>query len=227
MQKKGIQKLLSFIYPIKLGSYVTQYNGVLNINLFDGKKTLDTQQSNYSYGSLQKILHQALENLPFKKNTQQILVLGMGGGSIVATIRNDFLSNAHITLVDIDPVIMEIAEKEFAITSFSNITMVCADALDFIEKENNNFDLIIVDLFINDLIPERFTSKVFIKQISKILVTNGELVFNTIRDTLPEKNKHQLLMALEDVGISVNLLENVDGSNDVILGIKKGDSYLL
>ena len=84
--------------------YTSKISGELEINLVGGKKVLDTKSSNYSYGSLQKLLHIGLEEINFDDIVQNVLVLGMGGGSIVETIRIDFKSKAFIELVEIDEV---------------------------------------------------------------------------------------------------------------------------
>lgn len=55
----------------------------------NGKKVLDTENANYSYGSLQKILEIGLTKVNLK-NVENLLLLGMGGGSIIHSLRNTF-----------------------------------------------------------------------------------------------------------------------------------------
>lgn len=50
-----IKKIFSYFYPIRLKLLESAINGPIEINLVDGRKTLDTKSSNYSYGSLQLI----------------------------------------------------------------------------------------------------------------------------------------------------------------------------
>ena len=188
--------------------------------MFDGKKSLDIDGANYSYGSLQKVLKKALQELPFNEHHQNILVLGMGAGSIVDTIRNDFHSNAAITLVEIDQVIIDIAEKEFGIRDFSNIQIIAQDAVQFVAENNDQYDLVVVDLFIGDRIPEKFTEIAFVKHLARILEKNGQLIFNTIFDTFDELALNQLIHSIEQYGFQTQLLRKVDGSNNIILGKK-------
>ncbi len=215
-----MKKILSYLFPIRLNTYETSHNGKLSVTLLDGRKILDTAISNYSYGSLQRILYKALKKLPFDTQAKEILVLGMGAGSIIQTIREKFHSDAQITLVEFDKDIITIAQKEFALNTFANITVIHADAVDFMQVNTKTFDLVIVDLFIIDSIPIAFTHTDFLQQLSAAMHTGGRLVFNTIRETLQPNILHQMSIALEGFGLKVHILRKLEGSNDVILGIK-------
>lgn len=207
--------------PVKLHTFQTEHNGTLAVTLFNGKKLLDTAISNYSYGSLQRILYKALKKLPFDASIQSVLVLGMGAGSIIKTIRSDFGSNAHITLIELDAGIIAVAEKEFGLLDFTGISVVHADAIQFMEANTQSFDLIIVDIFIIDTIPAGCTQVGFLQQVSQSLTATGKLVYNTIRDTLPEATLNTMIKTINSFGISTRILKKIEDSNDVILGEKK------
>jgi predicted membrane-bound spermidine synthase len=216
-----MKKILSYFLPITLRQYHTDNNGILAVTLFKGKKLLDSAVSNYSYGTLQRILCKALLKLPFDQHAQDILVLGMGAGSIVQTIRNKFQSDAHITLVEIDAAIIRIAEEEFQLSAFKNVTIVHDDAFAFIQNNANKFDLVIIDLFIIDTIPGIFTKKDFLYAMAQKIRPGGKLVYNTIRDTLDRTIFAVIVTELVNSGLETKILKKLDGSNDVILGKKK------
>src|SRR5690606_2188758 len=102
------------------------------------------------------------------------------------TIREKFQSDAFITLVEIDEKIIEIARNEFNIERFGKLKIVHADALDFMAKNSVFYDVIIVDLFIVNTIPEVFTQSDFLKNIAQNLNSHGKLIYNTMAETLPE-----------------------------------------
>jgi tRNA A58 N-methylase Trm61 len=77
----------------------------------NGKKVLDSQNPNYPYGSLQKLLSYGLSQLDISVNSE-ILLLGLGGGSIIQTLRNTFDHHGKITAVEIDEVVIEIAKND-------------------------------------------------------------------------------------------------------------------
>ncbi len=215
-----MKRLFSYFLPLQLKSYSSKINGELNINLVNGKKTLDTSKSNYSYGSLQKILQLGLSSIGFNNDIKRILVLGLGGGSIVETIRKDFNSNAFIELVDIDSEIINIAKNEFGINKFGNINIVNADASDYLNNFTEAFDLIIVDVFIINQVPTQFTESVFINQLIQHLNSKGIIIYNTMRETMASKVINQIKNLFENAGLNVKIMEKVVLSNDLIIAKK-------
>lgn len=208
------------MFPISIKRIPSKIHGMLEVNLQNGKLVLDTASSNYSYGTLQEILHRGLKEIGFGSNQKNVLVLGMGAGSIVATIREKFKSNAFIELVEIDPLIIEIARNTFHLDTFENTSIIEADALLYMKKRQRKFDLIIVDLFIKDKVPAAFTQTDFLKQLGEGLNANGQIIYNTIRKTMPKKERLEIEEKLKLEGLAVRLLERVCGSNNLILAKK-------
>ena len=212
-----MKKLFSHILPFSLKKYNSKINGLLEINYNAGKKVLDTNNSNYSYGSLQTILHKGLEEIKFNDDTKNILVLGLGGGSIIETIRDHFKSKAFIELVDIDDTIITIAKEEFEIERFNNINIICDDAADYIKKCSKTFDLIIVDIFIGATIPEIFTETKFLINLVNHLNPSGKIIYNTMRQTMPAETLNGIKKTFYEKDLKIKVLEKVEGSNDLVI----------
>ena len=159
-------RLLSFFYPITR-KIKSDYNGTLEITWYNGKKQLNTKNANYSYGSLQKILKTGLEKIVLDQ-CKKVLLLGMGGGSVIKTLRDDFDYHHTITAIDIDPVIISIAKEEFNIIEDQKLEILCTDALKFMQQNDNEFDLIIVDLFVDTEIPDSLYNHSFWQHIIKV-----------------------------------------------------------
>lgn len=206
--------------PIPFKKYRSKISGMLEINYVDGKKVLDTSNSNYSYGSLQKILHKGLEEIKFDKETKTILVLGLGGGSIVETIREHLKSKAFIELIDIDDTVITIAKEEFEIERFNNINIICDDAADYIKKCTGTFDLIIVDIFIIATVPEIFTETEFLTNLISRLNTNGKIIFNTMPDLMTKENYDRIPFTFFENNLKVRVIKEVEYSNDLIIAEK-------
>ncbi|HWY11694.1 MAG TPA: fused MFS/spermidine synthase [Bacteroidia bacterium] len=215
-----MKKIFSHILPFSLKKYKSKFSGQLEINYNAGKKVLDTSNSNYSYGALQKILHRGLEEIKFNNDIKNILVLGLGGGSIIETIREDFKSKAFIELVDIDDVVITIAKEEFEIERFKNINIICDDAADYIKKTNKTFDLIIVDIFIIATIPEIFTETEFLTNLVNRLDPSGKIIYNTMRSTMPKETLNRIEKVFYEQDLKIKVLEKVEGSNDLIIAEK-------
>lgn len=213
-----INYLLSFLYPVRLRNYTSRFSGNVEINLVNGIRMIDTKTSNYSYGALQKVLKTGLKAIHFGANHRSILVLGMGGGSIVQTIRRDFKSEAPITLVDIDEEMIAIAQNEFDLINYGNVTLVNADAFAYMQNLYSTFDLIIMDVFIIDVIPEIFHSESFLYSLIRNLAPKGSLIYNTMGSTLSE----DVLISMKNFMVSafdeVRILKSVNGTNNLLLG---------
>jgi spermidine synthase len=215
-----MKRLLSYLFPISFKKYDSSLNGTLELNLVNGKLVLDTKFSNYSYGSLQRILHTGLQAIKFNNNIRRVLILGLGGGSVIQTIRENFKSDALIVAVDIDPKIIDIAINEFNINRFKNVTIIQDDALSYIENSNDTFDLIIVDIFIGDTIPKIFTEVQFINSTVHHLNTDGKLIYNTIRNTIQSETINQIKNTLLNLNCKVRILESIEETNDLIIAEK-------
>ncbi len=188
--------------------------------MVNGKKRLDARNSNYSYGSLQKILHQGLIEVKFPNGIERVLVLGLGGGSIIQTIRDDFKSNIFIELVEIDPKMIAIAINEFEIIQFDNISILESDASDYLKICKDTFDLIVVDIFITNTIPQEFTDSKFIKSLIPHLSQNGKILYNTMKHTMGRGVFNEIKEFFSKEGLRVEVLANVEGSNDIIIAEK-------
>ncbi len=125
-----LQKILSYLYPF-VTSKVSLYNGILRVVLVDGKKLLNTDHANYSFGSLHRIMRFALKKVALNEDGD-ILLLGLGGGSVIDIIRNDLHLKNRLVAVDFDPVIIDIARKDFGLDLYENTEIVCADAYQYV-----------------------------------------------------------------------------------------------
>jgi spermidine synthase len=115
------------------------------------------------------------------KEISEILILGLGGGSMVKVIDKIF-PGSKITAVDIDPLMVELGEKHLGLDRKS-VNVRIDDAYAFVKKTvkaKKKFDLICVDLYVGDQFPEEFESKDFMKLVMKLLKNSGAAVFNRL-----------------------------------------------
>jgi spermidine synthase len=180
----------------------------------NGKTLLNTSNVNYSYGSLQRVLKFSLDQIDLIK-TENILVLGLGGGCVLKTLRNDFNYSGNIIAVDIDPVIIDIADKEFGIVADSKTFIICADAFDFVKNDSTNFDLIIIDLFIDNKIPDKFLLQEFWRELLNKVRSNGNIIFNTL--CVPFTNIQPIEDKLKWRGFESRVYRYVAKTNKVLI----------
>ncbi len=210
-----MKKLFSYIYPVtkKISS---KYSGELEVTWFNGKKHLNSKNANYSYGSLQKILKIGLQKINLS-NCKEILILGMGGGSVIKTLRDHFNYNNKITAVEIDPVIIKIADEEFEIRESKNLKIICDDAHLFMQLNTKKFDLIIIDLYIDTKVPDVFLEVPFWKNLinaTSTILCNASLELNC------NDNLTKIDQFLKSNNFHVDFYEKIDGSNTLLIANK-------
>ena len=192
-----MKKLLSYFWP-QTEKVLSDYSGLLEITWYNGKKYLDSSNANYSYGFSQKVLEYGLTKLNIKC-IKCILLLGLGGGSVIRSLRNRFQFKGKIQAVEIDEKIISIAESEFGISHSEYLDIYHGDALEFVLETTNIYDLVIVDLFIDTSVPAQFYSHSFAEALNKICGAKGSAIFNMgvkhvspkILDPLIDYFKHQ------------------------------------
>jgi len=79
------------------------------------------------------------------QSPKNILVLGLGGGTLVHLIRQ-FFPAAHITCVEIDKTHIQIAKRWFKIPQ-KHISLIEGDAYDYLRSSKDVFDWIVDDVF--------------------------------------------------------------------------------
>lgn len=107
------------------------------------------------------------------------LILGLGGGS-VSKLVNKYWLDVKITGIEIDKNMVKLGKEYLGL---DNVDIKIEDAFKFCLKESKstqNYDLIIVDLYIGDKYPEKFENIEFIKSINKLLSKKGIVVFNRL-----------------------------------------------
>lgn len=171
-----MKKIISYIWPTTR-SFHSKINGTLEVTYINGKKVLDTVNANYSYGSLQKILEIGLTKVDLH-SVENLLILGMGGGSIIKSLRETFEYQKNIVAVEIDPAIIKLANEEFGIIPSEKLQVIEEDAINFVKTSKEKFQLIIIDLFIDLKVPPVFYEKEFCASVASLLQKKGFIIFN-------------------------------------------------
>lgn len=214
-----IKKLLSYIWPqtIKIDS---DYNGVLELTLYKGKKVLDSKNANYSYGALQEILEIGISKIDLNK-VEDLLLLGLGGGSAVRSLREKFNYQKEIIAVELDAKIINIAKEEFLIKETERLKIVHQNALDYIIESNRIFDLIIVDIFVDQKVPEVFYTDVFCEQLQRNLTDKGTVLFNLGMNDALEDGRNDVEEYFINKGCTVHQYKKVLKTNTLLIAHNK------
>ena len=177
-----LRRLFSYFVPINIYKKNSPVSKTLEVTWNNGQLVLDSKNTNYSYGSLQRILRKGLKYIGFEriKKFESILVLGVAGGSVIRTLSDEIKFKGKITGVEIDSNIVEIAEKFFNLNEIPNLEIVIDDAFEFVLKTKEKYDLIIIDIFQDTVMPNFLFEDFFINRINFLVNPNGFILFNTM-----------------------------------------------
>lgn len=175
------KRLWSYISPIRLETASSDYNPHLEVSLSQGRYMLSTANAVYSFddlytnflGAFQKL---KLEELP----GDQVLVLGLGLGSIPFMLENKLELDFQYTLVEIDEVVVDLAYRYTLQWLGSPLEIIRTDANVFVTATYQQYDLICMDVFEDDDIPPLFKELEFLEKLKNILNPNGLLLYNVL-----------------------------------------------
>ncbi len=120
-----LKKLFSYLIPIKIFKVNSSLSKTIEVTWANGELVLDSENTNYSYGSLQRILRKGLKHIGFEKIAmmEHVLVLGVAGGSVIKTLADEIHFEGQITGVDIDSDIIKIANEYFKLDEIKNLNI--------------------------------------------------------------------------------------------------------
>lgn len=175
-----LKKWLSYLYDINLESLNSALSGEIKVILSKGRLQLVANNAIYSFADLYYNFRKVFESIDFKKQSiQKVLTLGMGLGSIPYMLEKVFKVRALHVCVEIDADIIYLFSKYVASSIKSKIEIYNVDALDFFDRHNDkNYNLICIDIFIDDKIPSPFLEKIFLERVKCYLSKDGILIFN-------------------------------------------------
>lgn len=101
------------------------------------------------------------------------LLLGLAGGNIA----NELIKLGYqVDAVDLDPRVYEVAKKYFALDS--KINFIVDDARHFININKNPYDVVIIDLFSGEGVPNHILTIESLQILKKSLTSDATLIIN-------------------------------------------------
>lgn len=177
-----LRKLFSYFIPINIYKKKSSISETIEVTWNNGELVIDSKNTNYSYGSLQRILRKGLKYIGFERirNFNNILLLGVAGGSVIKTLVDEIKFKGNITGVEIDPAMIEVANTYFKLNEIPNLNIVIDDAFEFVLKTKETYDLIIIDVFQDTTMPNFLFEDFFINRVNFLLRKDGFILFNTM-----------------------------------------------
>jgi spermidine synthase len=215
-----IKKIFSYLIPIKIYETKSSLSKSIEVTWTNGELVLDSENANYSYGSLQRILRLGLKNIGYEKivSMNHVLVLGVAGGSVIKTLVDEIKYKGKITGVEIDPEIIKIANIYFKLDEVKNLEIVIDDAFEFVLKTKTKYDLIIIDIFQDTTMPNFLFETFFINRVCSLLKSRGFILFNTmlLNDSQNVRNKKYVSEFFKNE-FQIKTIPRVEVHNELIL----------
>lgn len=126
---------------------------------------------------LAEYLRIATLGLALARRHERILMLGLGGG-VWTNLVSRVLPGAHIAAVDIDPLVVWIAQRYFGFEVTERYRLHVADALDFARSARGRYDVVFVDLYTDEGTPAHLATREFFEAAGALLRPSGVLVAN-------------------------------------------------
>lgn len=112
---------------------------------------------------------------------QSVLIVGLGGGTIPRALRAA-IPQARIDVVEIDPAVVRVAAKYFDFAADDKVRVIELDGRVYVKRavrEERRYDLIMLDAFDHEYIPEHLLTREFLAEVKSLLTPGGVLAANT------------------------------------------------
>ncbi len=179
MKQPFYKNWLSYFTEVPIVSTGSDYNEVLDLFLVKGRYQLCTEKAIYSYGDKYDNFANAFRQIDLE-GVNDVLVLGLGLASIPYILEKIHHKDFVYTGVEIDEEVVYLASKYVLDELKSEVNVYTTDAYTFMCMNESRYDLICMDVFVDDLIPEELESIDFTEMLRDTLAPGGKLIYNRL-----------------------------------------------
>ncbi len=160
-----------------------------------------------------------LSVLALAEEPRRILIVGLGGGTLPMFLRKHY-PDAAIDVVDIDPEVVYVAKEFFGFREDSGMQAHVADGRQFIEKTRQPYDVIFLDAFGSDSVPEHLTTQEFLRAVRRAVKPGGSVAgnlwgrgYNPLYDSM--------VRTYQEVFDEVYILDVREAANKILLALPR------
>jgi len=118
---------------------------------------------------------------------ERVLFIGLGGG-IMPRIFRRYFPEAAVDIVELDPVVVELAETYFSYRRDERTTLYLEDGRAFLNRDGPRYDIIFLDAYNAEAIPFHLTTREFFVTIGGRLAPGGIIAVNSAELSRQEFN---------------------------------------
>lgn len=146
---------------------------------------------------------------------RRVLILGLGGGVMPMALRM-LDADMEIDTVELDPAVVKVAQSHFAYQEDARLRTYVQDARVFVrqqQRRGSQYDLVLIDAFDRDYIPEHLLTREFLQQVRSLLTPAGVLAANTFAAGALARHEAATYQAVFDQLYQLDM----DGGNRILL----------
>jgi spermidine synthase len=117
--------------------------------------------------------------IAYNPNATNVLVIGLGGASAPKRVWRDF-GDVRLTVVELDPAVVETAYKWFSLPHDARIDVQVDDGRRYLQRHDDRYDVIMLDAFYSDGVPFHMTTLEFAELLHDRLAPGGVVAVNVI-----------------------------------------------
>lgn len=164
------------------------------VNYENGVKVLNSENTNYSFGSLHQIMLKGIDEVLRNKRPRNILMLGLGAGSAISILKQKCKHDFELTAVEIDADLIELARRHFELSE-QNVNIVNDDASHAIKVlDAGQFDLIIDDVFWDNQVPAFCREPEYLQANARLLSADGVYMRNIMAESLVDAKAYEKVL---------------------------------
>lgn len=151
-------------------------------------------------------------SLLMKQDMRSVLILGLGGGSLVRALRH-FRQKLKIDAIEYRQAVIDVARQYFALPEDHALNIICDDAGHYIKATAQRYDLIFTDLYLPEGMDQLQLSQQYLEHCKAHLMDDGLVIVNFWSHDFKQTLQRQ--QALEQVFGKQVLNTQVPGGNTI------------
>ena len=139
-------------------------------------------------------------------------MIGCGGGTLGTMLAR---AGKRVSIVEIDPVSFRLAKLYFGLPR--DIVCHVGDGLAFMQRTRRRYDVLIIDAFSGEKIPEHMKGAVFFKAAVRCLRKDGVALANVCLHRKSDPTADRIAAGFKEMGWPVRLLDSPGGERNAIV----------
>ncbi|WP_395647335.1 spermidine synthase [Terricaulis sp.] len=149
--------------------------------------------------------------LAYTNRATRMAEIGLGGGRIASYI-HDFVPTSNITCIELDPGVVDLAQRHFGVRQDARLRIVTRDGRVFMARDNVSYDIIFVDAYQGTLVPFHLVTQEFYRILKRRLASGGVVAQNISPDVL---DVNRMVATARSVFANADLYQG--GGNEVLI----------